>query len=251
MERMSAGGDGMGNGSKTRTTAALAAAGLILLGCAGRAASPAVPAAGTAALTAAAFPDPPGQSLAPGAAQVAVLAGGCFWGVEGVFERLTGVTDAMSGYSGGAADTAHYEVVGSGTTGHAESVRITYDPARISYGMILKVFFSVAHDPTQLGYQGPDVGSQYRSAIFYANDEQKKVAEQYIDTLNKAQIFGAPIVTEVVPLRTFYPAEDYHQDFMDRNPSYPYIVMWDRPKVINLQRMYPGLLSGKSASSGT
>jgi peptide-methionine (S)-S-oxide reductase len=188
------------------------------------------------------FPDPPAEERAGGHEATAVLAGGCFWGMEGVFERLEGVKDVVSGYSGGDASTAHYEIVGTGRTGHAESIRIVYDPTRISYGTLLKVFFSVAHDPTELNYQGPDHGSQYRSAIFYANEEQKRVAEQYIRSLDRAKVFGKPIVTQVVPLKAFYPAEDYHQDFMDKNPNYPYIVYWDLPKVKELKQEYPQLL---------
>jgi peptide-methionine (S)-S-oxide reductase len=188
------------------------------------------------------FPNPPAEDAGNSHQATAVLAGGCFWGMEGVFERLKGVEDVVSGYSGGEASTAHYEIVGTGRTGHAESIRIVYDPSRISYGTLLKVFFSVAHDPTELNYQGPDHGSQYRSAIFYANDEQKRIAEQYIHSLDRAKVFGKPIVTQVVPLKAFYPAEAYHQDFMDRNPNYPYIVYWDRPKVRELEKEYPRLL---------
>ena len=193
-----------------------------------------------------AFPDPPADdpSLTHGM-QTAVLAGGCFWGVEGVFERLKGVREAVSGYSGGEAETAQYELVSTGTTGHAESVQVTYDPAQISYGTILKVFFSIAHDPTQLNYQGPDHGTQYRSAIFYANPGQKAVAEGYIEAMKKAKTFSQPIVTQVVPLKAFYAAEDYHQHFMDRNPSYPYILMWDRPKVAALLKTYGNLVASQ------
>jgi peptide-methionine (S)-S-oxide reductase len=172
-----------------------------------------------------------------------VLAGGCFWGMEGVFERLKGVIDVTSGYSGGSAATAHYEMVGTGTTGHAESVKIAFDPSKISYGTLLKIFFSVAHDPTELNYQGPDVGTQYRSAIFYANQAQKLVAERYIEILNSSGVFPRPIVTQVVPLAAFYPAEDYHQNFMDSHPDYPYIVMWDAPKVERLAQEYPTLVA--------
>jgi peptide-methionine (S)-S-oxide reductase len=189
------------------------------------------------------FPPPPAEAAAPrGTTETAVLAGGCFWGMEGVFERLKGVKDVVSGYSGGAARTAHYELVGTGTTGHAESIRVVFDPSQISYGTLLEVFFSVAHDPTELNYQGPDHGTQYRSAIFYADEAQKKVAEEYIRTLDKARVYKKPIVTQVVPLSAFYPAEDYHQNFMDRNPDYPYIVYWDRPKVEELKKEFPQLL---------
>ncbi len=190
-------------------------------------------------------PAPPPDSVpaAPGTVQVAVLAGGCFWGVEGVFERLEGVRDVVSGYSGGSAKDAFYEAIGTGLTGHAESVRIEYDPALISYGTLLRVFFHIAHDPTQLNYQGPDHGPQYRSAIFFADDDQRKVAEAYIGTLAEAKVYPARIVTQLVPLEKFYPAEDYHQDFMRLNPEYPYIVYHDRPKVAALERTYPDLLA--------
>ncbi len=195
---------------------------------------------------AAEFPAPPREPAAPAMGpQTAVLAGGCFWGMQAIFERLKGVTDVLAGYSGGAADTAHYEMVSTGTTGHAESVQITYDPTVISYGTLLRVFFSVAHDPTELNFQGPDYGTQYRTAIFYANDEQKKEAEDYIQLLEKDHTYPNPIVTQVVPLKGFYPAEDYHQHFFDNNPSWPYIFEVDRPKVINLEQTYPELLSGK------
>ncbi len=177
--------------------------------------------------------------------QTAVLAGGCFWGVEAVFEHVKGVNKATSGYSGGSADTAQYRTVGSGETGHAESVRITYDPSQISYGQLLKVFFSVAHDPTELNRQGPDSGTQYRSAIFYANEEQKRIAESYVDQLNKAKIFGAPIVTQVAALKAFYQAEDYHQNYLANHPDEPYIVYNDIPKVENLKKQFPNLYKAK------
>lgn len=177
--------------------------------------------------------------------QTAVLAGGCFWGVEAVFEHVKGVTDVRSGYSGGSSATAQYEKVGTGETGHAESVKITYDPAQISYGQLLKVFFSVAHDPTELNRQGPDWGSQYRSAIFYANDEQKRIAQAYIDQLNRAKVFGRPIVTEVSPLKSFNEAEAYHQDYLANHPDEPYIVINDMPKVENLRKQLPGLYKEK------
>jgi peptide-methionine (S)-S-oxide reductase len=199
------------------------------------------------AAMAAGFPDPPADLVmsAPKGTQTAVLAGGCFWGMEGIFERLKGVVEVTSGYSGGEKDTAHYEMVGTGTTGHAESVQIVFDPAKISYGTLLKVFFSIAHVPTELNDQGPDVGTQYRSVIFYANEAQKSTAERYIDVINKAKVFPKPIVTQVVPLKEFYPAEDYHQRFMDKNPDYPYIVMWDAPKVTMLNEKYPELVARK------
>lgn len=183
-----------------------------------------------------------------GGEEVAVLAGGCFWGVEAVFEGLKGVREVVSGYTGGTTQNPSYEEVSSGTTGHAESVRIVYDASQISYGTLLKVFFSVAHDPTQLNYQGPDHGTQYRSAIFYANAAQKATAEQYIGDLSKANVFPAKIVTELAPLGTFYPAEDYHQNFIARNPTYPYVVYWDLPKLKDLKQKYPELLA--SATSG-
>lgn len=173
--------------------------------------------------------------------QVAVLAGGCFWGIEAVFEHVKGVIDAASGYAGGSAGTANYEAVSSGGTGHAESVRIKYDPSQISYGRLLKIFFSVAHDPTQLNRQGPDIGRQYRSAIFCTNDEQKRIAEAYIDQLNKAAVFESPIVTVVGSGSPFYVAEAYHQDYVVHHPREPYIVMHDLPKVANLQREFPNL----------
>lgn len=170
--------------------------------------------------------------------QTVVLAGGCFWGMEAVFEHLKGVSDVVSGYSGGSAATAHYEAIGSGETGHAESVRITYDPAQISYDQLLKVYFSVAHDPTQLNRQGPDSGTQYRSVIFFANDEQKRVAQAYIEQLHKAQTFRKPIVTQLVPLDSFYAAEEYHQQFIARNPVHPYVVVHDLPKLNQLRKQF-------------
>ena len=175
------------------------------------------------------------------ASEVAVLAGGCFWGVQGVFQHVEGVTGAVSGYAGGAADTAHYEIVSSGTTGHAESVRIAFDPRRISYGHILQIYFSVAHDPTELDRQGPDVGTQYRSAIFPTDPQQTRIAEAYIAQLDQARVFNAPIVTRIEPGRNFYPAEDYHQDFLARNPNYLYIMVYDLPKLENLKRLFPDL----------
>ncbi|HEV7474681.1 MAG TPA: peptide-methionine (S)-S-oxide reductase MsrA [Pyrinomonadaceae bacterium] len=177
--------------------------------------------------------------------QTAVLAGGCFWGVEAVFENVKGVTDVKSGYSGGSPALAQYEKVGTGETGHAESVKITYDPSQITYGQLLKVFFSVAHDPTELNRQGPDTGTQYRSAIFYANDEQKRIAQAYIDQLNRAKVFSAPIVTEVSALQSFSEAEAYHQDYLVNHPDEPYIVINDQPKVENLRKQLPGLCKTK------
>jgi peptide-methionine (S)-S-oxide reductase len=173
--------------------------------------------------------------------EVAVLAGGCFWGIQGVYQHVDGVTSAVSGYAGGAANTAHYEMVGTNTTGHAEAVQVTFDPSRISYGRILQIYFSVAHDPTELNRQGPDVGTQYRSAIFPTNPEQTRVAEAYIAQLNQAHAFDVAIVTKIEPGRDFYPAEGYHQNFLTRNPTYPYIVVNDLPKIENLKRLFPDL----------
>ena len=177
--------------------------------------------------------------------QTAVVAGGCFWGIQAVFQHVNGVTNATSGYSGGAANTAEYEVVSTGETGHAESVKITYDPSQITYGQLLRVFFSVAHDPTQLNRQGPDTGSQYRSVIFYNSDEQKRIADAYVAQLDKAKVFPRPIVTQVVPLKAFYPAEAYHQDYATHHPHDLYIVYNDAPKVAHLQREFPELYTGK------
>jgi peptide-methionine (S)-S-oxide reductase len=177
--------------------------------------------------------------------QTAVVAGGCFWGIQAVFQHVKGVTNATSGYSGGAANTAEYEVVSTGDSGHAESVKVTYDPSQITYGQLLRVFFSVAHDPTQLNRQGPDTGSQYRSAIFYNSDEQRRIAEAYITQLEKARVFPRPIVTQVVPLKAFYPAEAYHQDYAAHHPHDLYIVYNDAPKVAHLHQEFPELYSGK------
>jgi peptide-methionine (S)-S-oxide reductase len=177
--------------------------------------------------------------------QIAVLAGGCFWGVEAVFEHVKGVKDVKSGYAGGAAAAAQYEKVSTGTTGHAESVRVAYDPSQISYGQLLKVFFSVAHNPTELNRQGPDTGTQYRSAIFYANEEQKLIAQAYIEQLNKAKVFPRPIVTQVGSLESFHEAEAYHQDYLVHHPDEPYIVINDMPKVENLRKQLPGLYKAK------
>jgi peptide-methionine (S)-S-oxide reductase len=171
--------------------------------------------------------------------QVAVLAGGCFWGVDAVFKHVKGVASVVSGYSGGTADTAQYAIVSSGGTGHAESVKITYDPSQIGYSDLLRIFFSVATDPTQLNRQGPDTGTQYRSVIFYANEDQKRVALAYIDQLDKARAFRKPIVTQVVPLKAFYPAERHHQNFLERHPRDPYIVFNDLPKLRELRKQFP------------
>jgi peptide-methionine (S)-S-oxide reductase len=185
---------------------------------------------------------------AAGPVQTAVLSGGCFWGVQGVFEHLIGVRQVLSGYAGGAKSNASYEVVSGGNTGHAESVQINYDPAKVSYGQILQVYFSVAHNPTELNRQGPDVGTQYRSVIFYANDAQKKVAENYIAQLSKSGVFGAPIVTQLAPLQGFYPAEGYHQDYLLMNPTNPYIVYNDLPKIRNFQKLLPVLYQAKAVT---
>ena len=173
--------------------------------------------------------------------ETAVFAGGCFWGVQAVFQHVHGVTSATSGYSGGASATAQYEVVSTGQTGHAESVQVIFDPSQITYGQLLKVFFSVAHDPTELNRQGPDTGTQYRSAIFYTNDEQKRVASAYIAQLDQAKVFPRPIVTQVVPLKAFYPAEDYHQNYATLHPDNPYIAINDAPKVDHLREQLPEL----------
>jgi peptide-methionine (S)-S-oxide reductase len=193
-----------------------------------------------------ALPDP--KLDAPKAAAktdaVAVFAGGCFWGVEAVFEHVKGVKDAVSGYAGGKSGSAQYETVSSGDTGHAESVKVTYDPARVSYGQLLKVYFSVAHDPTQLNRQSPDVGPQYRSEIFTTNAEQAKIARAYIAQLTAAKVFAAPIVTKVEPLPAFYPAEAHHQDYLRLHPNEPYIVFNDAPKLVHLKQMFPALYKG-------
>ena len=171
----------------------------------------------------------------------AVFSGGCFWGVDAVFKHVKGVNKVVSGYAGGAADTAHYETVSTGTTGHAESVQVTYDPSKVSYDDLLKVFFFVAHDPTELNRQGPDSGTQYRSSIFYENDAQKKMADDYIAQLEQKHSFSKPIATKVVPLTGFYPAEDYHQNYLALHPDQPYIVYNDLPKLEALQKDFPGL----------
>ena len=175
------------------------------------------------------------------AKQIAVFAGGCFWGTQGVFERVKGVLDTTAGYAGGSADTATYDQVTTETTGHAESVKVVYDPSKITYGQLLRVFFSVAHDPTQLNRQGPDVATSYRSAIFYENDEQKRIAQAYIAQLNAAGVFPKKIVTQVTQLQGFYRAEDYHQDYALHNPDNPYIEVCDRPKIEALKAQFPEL----------
>src|SRR5215467_3120739 len=179
------------------------------------------------------FPDPAvdAPKASKAGQESAIFAGGCFWGVDAVFKHVKGVTKATSGYSGGSATTAHYEIVGSGLTGHAESVEVIFDPSQITYGQLLRIFFSVAHDPTQLNRQGPDVGTSYRSAIFYTSEEQKRLANGYIAQLDQKKIFPKPIVTEVTPLKAFYRAENYHQDYAYYNPDNPYIQFCDRPKI--------------------
>jgi len=173
--------------------------------------------------------------------EVAVLAGGCFWGVQGVFQHVKGVTGAVSGYAGGQKSTAQYETVGGGESGHAESVKVIFDPRQITYGRLLQVFFSVAHDPTQLNRQGPDVGTQYRSAIFPTSAEQARIAKAYIAQLNESRVFNASVVTKLEMDRPFYEAERYHQDFLTRNPTHPYIVINDLPKISDLKRLFPDL----------
>lgn len=199
------------------------------------------------ALSAGKIPGPATDIPAPAGTQLAtaVFAGGCFWGVEGVYEHVKGVKKAVSGYAGGEASTAHYDLVSSGDTGHAESVQVSYDPAQISYGKLLQIFFAVAHDPTELDRQGPDEGTQYRSAIFYSSPEQERVAQAYIAQLNAAKAFSRPIVTQVAPLKAFYAAEDYHQHFLERNPTYPYIMFNDLPKIAQLKRRFPELVTKK------
>lgn len=178
-------------------------------------------------------------------AQTVVFAGGCFWGIQAVFEHVKGVSSATAGYSGGAANTAQYEAVSTGTTGHAESVRVVYDPAQVSFGQLLKVFFSVAHNPTELNRQGPDDGTQYRSVIFFVNEDQRHIAQAYIEQLSHAKVFAAPIVTQVVALQAFYPAEQYHQGYAERHPDEPYIAINDLPKLEHLKQMLPELYVAK------
>jgi peptide-methionine (S)-S-oxide reductase len=185
------------------------------------------------------------SSIAATGQQTAVFAGGCFWGVQAVFQHVKGVISATSGYSGGSAKNAEYEIVSTGQTGHAESVQVTYDPSQITYGQLLRVFFSVAHDPTELNRQGPDDGTQYRSVIFYSGDEQKRVAEAYIAQLGAAKVFPRRIVTQVVPLQAFYPAEAYHQNFAALHPDNPYIAINDAPKLVDLHKQFPNLYIGK------
>ena len=184
------------------------------------------------------------ETVAANHSETAVFAGGCFWGVQGVFEHVRGVKQVASGYTGGAAGTAQYETVSEGDTGHAESVQITYDPTQITYGRLLQIFFSVAHNPTELNYQGPDHGTQYRSAVFPVNAEQRSVAQAYIAQLDKAHVFSAPVVTHVETFKGFYPAEAYHQNFLALHPDYPYIEINDLPKITDLKRMFPDLYRG-------
>jgi peptide-methionine (S)-S-oxide reductase len=193
----------------------------------------------SSAETAKVVPPPAADLPTAQGTEVAVLAGGCFWGVQGVFQHVDGVTSAVSGYAGGDKTTADYNRVSSGRTGHAESVRITYDPSKVSYGRLLQIYFSVAHDPTELNRQGPDVGTQYRSTIFPQNEEQARVAKAYVDQLNQAKTFSAAVVTTIEPGKPFYAAEAYHQDYMTLNPTQPYIVFHDKPKLENLKRLFP------------
>ena len=215
-----------------RLCAALATAGGLLI-------SSATPAAERAFIIPPPAADQAASAAATATQEKAVIAGGCFWGVQGVFQHVKGVSNAVSGYAGGQAGTANYNAVGSGRTGHAEAVEITYDPRQISYGQLLQIYFSVAHDPPQLHRQGPDHGTQYRSAVFPANDSQRKVAEAYIAQLNKTGVYPKALATTIEPLQAFYPAEDYHQDYLVRNPNSLYIVINDVPKVENLAKTFP------------
>jgi peptide-methionine (S)-S-oxide reductase len=203
--------------------------------------------AGTAAPVPAPAVDAP-RASAP-AKQTAVIAGGCFWGIQAVFQHVKGVISATSGYSGGTKKNPDYELVSSGTTGHAESVQVVFDPSQVTYGELLRVFFSVAHDPTEMNRQGPDEGTQYRSVIFYTSDEEKHIAEAYIAQLDAAKTFPHRIVTQVVPLQAFYPAESYHQDYAALHPDQPYIYFNDAPKVDHLKQEFPDLYTGKRAST--
>ena len=177
--------------------------------------------------------------------ETVVVSGGCFWGVQAVFQHVKGVTSATSGYSGGTVKNPNYEQVSSGETGHAESVQIVYDPSKITLGQLLKVFFSVAHDPTELNRQGPDTGTQYRSIVFFSNTDQQRIAQSYVDQLNQSKVFASPIVTQIVPLKDFYRAEDYHQNYATEHPDNPYIAMFDLPKLKNLQQQFPSLYVAK------
>jgi peptide-methionine (S)-S-oxide reductase len=206
--------------------------------------------------TAVALPDPAVDAVKPAkaAVQSAVFAGGCFWGVQAVFQRVKGVTSATSGYAGGAAKFADYRSVSTGSTGHAEAVKVVFDAAQVSYGQLLKVFMSVAHNPTQLNYQGPDTGTQYRSAVFTVDAEQTKIAKAYVEQLDAAKAFPQRIVTEIAPLSqtvVFYPAEDYHQDYLDKHPTQPYIVMRDKPKLVALEKTFPDLYRNAPAKTAS
>jgi peptide-methionine (S)-S-oxide reductase len=196
-------------------------------------------------LRAASFPGPAvDEDRSEKKTETVVVAGGCFWGVQAVFSAVKGVSGAVSGYAGGSKANAHYEIVSTGTTGHAESVQVTFDPSQVSFGQLLEIYFSVVHDPTELNRQGPDQGTQYRSEIFYTTEEQKRVAEAYIQQLTAAKVFKHPIVTKVAPLRAFYRAEDYHQDYVAHNPHQPYVAYNDLPKLTNLRATFPELLKG-------
>jgi peptide-methionine (S)-S-oxide reductase len=196
-------------------------------------------------LSAASLPGPAvDENRSEKKSETVVLAGGCFWGVQAVFDAVKGVSSAISGYAGGSKNTAQYEIVSTGTTGHAESVQITFDPSQVTFGQLLKIYFSVAHDPTELNRQGPDEGTQYRSEIFYTSDEQKHIAEVYIQQLTDAKVFRSHIVTKVAPLQAFYPAEAYHQNYVARNPHQPYVAYNDLPKLTNLHAEFPELLKG-------
>ncbi len=204
-----------------------------------------IPFAASALSAASTFPNPPNVPVAPKTSDTVVLAGGCFWGMQLVFDHLKGVTSTTVGYAGGDKRTADYETVSTGTTGHAESIQITFDPSQISFGTLLKVYFSVAHNPTELNYQDNDHGTQYRSSIFYTSEEQKKIAEMYIHELDAAHVYRHSIVTKVVPLQGFYKAEEYHQNFAAKNPRQGYIVAMDMPKFENLKKQFPELVKGK------
>jgi len=193
------------------------------------------------------LPAPAADEAAGATAKTAVFAGGCFWGVQGVFQHVNGVTSAVSGYAGGDKATAEYEKVGSGRTGHAESVRVTYDPGKVSFGKLMQIYFSVAHDPTELNRQGPDVGPQYRSTVFAMDDEQARLAQAYITQLDETKAFGKKIVTTIERGKPFYAAEDYHQDYLTLHPNQPYIAIHDLPKVENLKRMFPGAYRAQPA----
>lgn len=204
-----------------------------------------VPIAALALSAASTFPNPPNVPAPTKTTDTVVLAGGCFWGMQLVFDHVKGVTKSVVGYAGGDKKTADYETVSTGTTGHAESIQITFDPAQVSFGTLLKVYFSVAHNPTELNYQDNDHGTQYRSSIFYTSEDQKKMAEMYIQQLDAAKVYNHKIVTKVVPLQAFYPAEEYHQNFAVKNPNQGYIVAMDVPKYNNLKKQFPELLKGK------